>query len=131
MKFTLGQIDDAFAGLTVLNNEESIKLTSEACIKVAINSNLLKPIVQGHNIARFKYIAELNKKNRGLGDSEKRTNAELEADLAVWEETERAKEHDIDVRTFLKADLRLADNPKINGGVIAKLWPILEGMDVS
>jgi hypothetical protein len=47
------------------------------------------------------------------------------------DEKSRATEvdEDIGLRTLTEDELRLADNPKITGAMLAQLWPMLSGME--
>lgn len=127
MKLTYGQIHEAFLGLTALDHDD-IKLSGETHMSVAINLNAFKPYTIAYEKARFRTLADLNERNRGLPEKDRRSDAELQADFADADLAMRDKEVEVnEARKILKSDLRMSDNAKIRGGTIARLMPLLDG----
>ncbi len=126
MKLTTGEMHDL---VTALNQLEQVDLTSEAYIKVAININILKPYAMGYEIATRKMLAAIQGPRRADGTFEK-SAAQIDTEFAEQNASLRDEEHNIELRTLSKADLRMSDNgKKLHGALLAKLWPILVNME--
>lgn len=129
MRLTIGRIHDLYAALSRLEEAPEIKLAGEVRLKVAININALRPNAEAYERTRTRSIADLYAANRGLGPSERKTEPEIQADAMDANHAMREETADLELRTLLKADLRLEDNPKITGAMLAALVPIVEGIE--
>lgn len=126
MKITVGDAHDLQSALLHLDDAS---LDPSAYLKVAININLLKPIVQGYETGAKRALATAQGVRRPDGAFDK-SAAQVDAEFSEANARLRETEVELDLRTLLKPELRLADNGnKMNGSVIAKLWPILGEME--
>jgi anti-sigma28 factor (negative regulator of flagellin synthesis) len=126
MKLSVGQIHDLYLGLSMLEQAPDVKLTGDVRIRIAIDINKLKPIASAYERARTRTFADLQKQATG---ATKKSDAEVQSELVEENEKIRGEEHELELRTFLKTDLRLDDNPKITGAMMAQIWPVLEQFD--
>lgn len=131
MPSTIGQIYDLYIGFTLLDRDESLKLSADTRLKLAININLLKPFAEAYERSRTRVLSDLNLVNRKLGAEEKRSEAELQADFADANEALRAATQDIDdLKMLARTDLKLDENTKISASLLARLLCIVEKIEV-
>lgn len=131
MQLTIGQIHDLYVGLTLLDRDETVKLSADVRLKLAIDQNLIKPFADAYERSRTRALADLNMTNRKLEAKDQRSNAELEADFADANQELRAKPQDLEgVKTLARVDLKLDENSKVGGGLLARLLPILEKIEI-
>lgn len=133
---SMGDIHNLYIGLTTLEKDESVKLTGEVRLKVAINLNRLRPYAEAYETARTKVFAEIGKRyaraaaeTEGKGSAVKLTVAEHECERADEDQKLRRKEEHVELRSLLQSDLRLEENPRITGAMMALIFPILEGVE--
>lgn len=130
-KLTLGQAHAVMAGLAALENIPDIKLDGATRLSIAINVNRLKPSVEAYERARLKTAAGLYAANRKPDGSTIRSEAEVQCDALEQDAAARVQEtDDMPLKTIAKGDLKLSENPKITGAIIAQLMPILTDIDV-
>ena len=130
MKLTTGNLHSLFVGLIALEDGETLKLTGDVRLKIAINRNLIEPYAAAYERARNRVAADLMKANRALPDKVRRSQNEIEVDLADVDVKMREKEEDVEkIKTLLKSELRLEDNLKITGAILAQIMPILDGVE--
>lgn len=127
MKLTVGQSHSLYLAIaTIERDAEHYKLAAEVWLKLAINSNALRPIAEGYERGRQRTLADLYRANRDMKPEERRHEAEIQADMLEKDDAERVKEIDVpQLKTFLQPELRVSDNPKI-GSVISRLLPIID-----
>lgn len=129
-KLTTGQVHDLFVAFSLLDREEDLKLTPDVRLKIAININLVKPHAEAYERVRTRALADVNRDNRARDPKERLSEPELQSDYAEKDAALRAAPAEVaGLKTLLKPDLRLDDNPKIGGMILARLWPILDGIE--
>lgn len=129
MKLSLGAIHDLYVGLNMLERDEKLKLIADVRIKIAVNISRLKPLAAAYERAGARARADLQAANRELEGKAQRSDAELAADFADINEDLRNKVEDVDLKTFVRKDLRLDENDKIGGITLAQLLPIIDGLE--
>lgn len=117
MKLTTGRIHDLLIGLYAIENTVDTKLAGEVRLKIAININAIKPVATIYESSRTKAY------HRIVKGTQERT--EVDAAMIDADQELRAVEYDINVCTLVKDDLRLDDNPKITGAIVAQVMPII------
>lgn len=124
---TTGQLHDLYAKLSEFERLDGLKLAGETWVKLAINANALRPFAEAYERARTRVLGDLYRDNRELPAEKRRGEAEVQADFVAQDEALRAAEVDVPIKTILKADLRLDDNPKI-AAALSRLIPIVDGL---
>ena len=121
MKFTLGQAHALLVGLNAVDRDEKTKLGAQARLAIAININRLTPVVAAYEKARNALLIEI------VGEGP--VTQLKEARFAAADSGLREQEEGFELRRIGKAELRLDDNPRITGALIAMLAPILTDID--
>lgn len=129
MKLTTGHAHDLYAALITLDREDTLKFTADVRLKIATNINLLAPQAGAYERARVRVAADLNAANRVLPAEARRSDAELQADLAEGDASMRAAEVEVELKTFTRPDLKLDENQKLGGATLARLMPAIEGLE--
>lgn len=127
MQLTTGEIHTAYVGLTNLEQDQAVRLSGDVRMKIAIDRNRLEPIAVAYERARTRAFADLVAANREA--QAKKSEAEIQAELAEQDATLRQQDNDVEVKTLLRSDLRLDDNPRITGVLLSQIMPILEGVE--
>ena len=126
MKLSIGTAHALFLGLAAIEGGADVKVSADVRLAIAINMNKLRPTAEAYERARTRSLATLYAVNRGADGRPLRCDAELQADALDADAAMRSAESDeLELRTILKADLRLADNAKITGVVLAQVAPII------
>ena len=131
MQLTVGQIHNLYVGLTVLERNDKLKLTPDTRFKMAINLNVLEPVANGYERARTRALADLYRDNRKLEDKKQRTEAEIQADLADADAGLRAKKEEVELRMLSRTDLKLDENETLLHATLARLLPLVEGLELA
>lgn len=126
---TLGQVYSLFQALSALDAADDLKLAGETRLTIAINLNRLTPEAIAYERTTTRMRADLMKANRALAEKSRRSNDELEDEFGLDVDKLRARKSEIALKTMLKADLRIEDNPKIKARTIADLLPILDDIE--
>ncbi len=121
MKLTIGKAHSLLVGLNAVDRDDKTRLNGDTRLAFAININRLQPIVAAYEKARNAVLAET------VGDGP--LTAVKEAQFSAADSDLRDKEEEFDLKRISKADLRLEDNPRITGGLIAMLAPMLIDLD--
>lgn len=121
MKLTIGKAHSLLVGLNAVDRDDKTRLNGDTRLALAININRLQPIVAAYEKARNAVLAET------VGDGP--LTAVKEAQFSAADSDLRDKEEEFDLKRISKADLRLEDNPRITGGLIAMLAPMLIDLD--
>jgi len=129
MKLTTGIIHDFYAKASMLEKDDAVKLSGEIRFKIGLNLNRMREIAAVYELSRNRSMADIYKANRELEPKDRRSDPELQADFMDMNAKLRAIEHDLNLKTILKGDLRLDDNPKIGGSVIEVLIPFMDGIE--
>lgn len=129
MKLTVGAIHDIFLALTMMDRDEGTKFSADVRFKIGINWNLARPIAEAYERARNRALAGINAADRTLPEGTRRSDAELQADFAEADSGLRAASEDVSLRMFTRPDLKLDENLKIGGIMLARLAPIIETSD--
>ncbi len=121
MKLTIGRAHSLLVGLNAVDRDDKTKLNGDTRLALAININRLQPIVAAYEKARNAVLTET------VGDGP--LTALKEAQFSAADSDLREQEEEFDLKRISKADLRLEDNPRITGGLIAMLAPMLIDLD--
>jgi hypothetical protein len=117
MKLSIGKAHSLLVGLNAVDRDDKTKLNGDTRLALAININRLQPVVAAYEKARNAVLTET------VGEGP--LTAVKEAQFSAADSDLRDKEEEFDLRRIAKADLRLEDNPRITGGLIAMLAPML------
>src|SRR5690348_6485893 len=129
MRLTIGEIHDLSIAIAGLEKDEKIKLTGETRLKLAINHNKLTPIASAYERARSRLLSDMVKKNRDSEAKQQISDAEIQADFADQNQGLRDASEEIELRKLTRPDLKLDENQNIGALTIARLMPIIEGIE--
>lgn len=122
MKLQTGQAYALLIALKAMENDKELKLAGETWIKVATIINALQPAAAAYERASQRVQADLIRDSRDATGKPVRSIEEWRADHADRDAELRETEIEIDLPTFLKADLRLSDNPSLR---LSALLPVI------
>jgi len=123
MKITIGTAQRLLGGLMALERDEKTKL-GEARIKIALNMVRLQPVVEAYE--RASQARQKQLLSEATGNAEVAlAHMQHGEDDAVY----RAQEESIDLKTITMADLKLSDNPRITGAMLAQIAPIISDFE--
>jgi len=133
----IGEIHNLFIGLSALEKDDNVKLTGAVRLKIAIDLNRCRPVAEAYETARAKMFAEISKRfaeriaaAEAKGPTQaKPTIAEHELERVLEDQKMRAEVGHVELRTLVQSDLRLEENPRITGAMIAMILPVLEGIE--
>lgn len=103
-----------------VDNNEAIKLSGMTRLDIARNINRLMPVV-----VDYEKVIQRRHRDMQPGDANRAANSVISADIEKV--AERSGEYDL--IEIEPANLRLDDNPRITGDMIAALAPILKDFD--
>jgi len=126
MKLTIGALHNLVLGLNAVENVPDVKLAGTVRLAIAINVNLLRPHAEAYERARTRSVAQLYKDNRDDKGRAQRTDAEIQADaMDADAEARKLEAGEFELRMLTTSNLSLEANPKITGGMIAQLAPVI------
>lgn len=126
MKLTTGVAHDLLLGLFAIESTAETKLAGEVRMKIAIDINILKAIAGPYERARAQTYADIVTRMGGWTKvREAGLDRIVEAEMIEADRAMRDSEQELALQTFLKSDLRLDDNPKISGAILAQIMPVL------
>jgi hypothetical protein len=115
----MGLAHSLFVALSAVDRDEKTKLDGKTRLAVAIDINLLAPHVTAYERLRGQRQREIME-----GAQSQLQNAVLiEADAEL-----REAEIEVGLKPFPVAELKLDDNPRITGAMIAMLAPVLSDL---
>jgi hypothetical protein len=120
MKLAIGSAHSLFVALTSVDRDDKTKLDGKTRIAIAIDINLLQPHVAAYERVRGERQREIMASESGPAQGA----AFVEADAQL-----REAEVEVALRQFATAELKLDDNPRITGAMIAMLAPVLSDLN--
>lgn len=127
MNLTVGQVHDLFVALGALEQND-VRLVGRTRLDIAININLLKPVAESYEGTRLRAFADVE--NAARDAAPKVGPNEMQARMVTQNIDMRNAPVAIESLRPLKiADLKLDENPKISGALLAHLAPLFEGME--
>lgn len=121
MKLTLGTAHGLLIGMNAIDRDDKTRLAAETRMTIAININRLQPVMAAYEKARNALMIEI------VGEGP--ITPLKEAQFAAADGGLRERAEEFELKRIAKAELRLDDNPRITGGLIAMLAPILTDLD--
>ena len=119
MKLSLGRAHSLLVGLIAVDRDEKSRIDGKTRIAIAIDINLLQPHVAAYEKVRARKLREI------VGEQ---LDPLKEAEFAAADAELRESEFEIALKPFSIADLKLDDNPRITGAMIAMLGPVLSDL---
>jgi hypothetical protein len=119
MKLTLGRAQSLMIALTAVDRDEKCRLDGRTRIAIAIDINLLQPHVAAYEKVRAQKLREIMAEG---------VNPVKEAEFAAADAELRESEVELALKQFALGDLKLDDNPRITGAMIAMLAPALSDL---
>ena len=101
------------------------KLAPATRFKLAIMLNKLRPLAVAYDQAHAQAAKNANVQVDGKAPDPITAHANLLAEISAL----RAEEHDINLPTLLKTELKMEENPKVNGMALSQVLPVIEGLD--
>ena len=120
MKLSLGSAHSLLIGLTAVDRDEKCRIDGKTRIAIAIDINLLQPHVAAYEKVRARKLREI---------AGEQLDSLKEAEFAAADAELRESEFEIALKPFSIADLKLDENPRITGAMIAMLAPALNDLD--
>jgi hypothetical protein len=123
MRLSYRETQGILIGLRRIDAVDEAKLDPEVRLRIGININRLTPTVQvfEKEVQRIQQSVAPNGKN-GVDAAHILEAEKALADLADSQEDYKLKKFKLD-------ELRLKDNPKIKGGILAQIAPLIKDFD--
>ena len=120
MKLSLGLAHSLFVALSAVDRDEKTKLDGKTRIAIAIDLNLLQPHITAYERVRAQRLREV---------AGSRVDAIKEAEFAGADAELRDSEIEVgSLKQMSIAELKLDDNPRITGAMVAMLAPVLSDL---
>lgn len=134
MKLTYNEAYRLLSGLRQLERSETVKLDANVRWNIAVNiDRLTKPLgpYERTIAAKHREIRPLDPNASGNSSVAEANKIVLSANNAILAEVDVLGERQIEIKLFLftRDDLKLAENPRITGDMIAPLARILKDFD--
>ena len=127
MKLTLGSAHSLLIALTAVDRDEKCRIDGRTRIAIAIDINLLQPPLAAYEKVRAQKLCEIM---IGAADSGGgKIDPIREAEFSAADAELRDGEIELNLKPFSVADLKLDDNPRITGAMIAMLAPVLSDLN--
>ena len=119
MKLSLGRAHSLLLGLSAVDRDEKCRIDGKTRIAIAIDINLLQPHVAAYEKVQARKLRDI---------AGEQLDPLKEAEFAAADAELRESEVEINLKPFSIADLKLDDNPRITGAMIAMLAPVLSDL---
>jgi len=122
MKIKIGTAQTLLGGLMNLEKDEKTKL-GDSRFPIAINIERLRPVVAAYESAAQKRMAEM------LEDSAPEERELIQLRFAEADAGLRDEEVEIDLKTIERKGLKLDDNTRITGAMLAQIAPMISDFE--
>jgi hypothetical protein len=124
VKSTVGELVGVLVGLQQLDQQLE-KAAPEVRLKIAIMINRLRPIGEAFDRTQSGLVREANTEVNGKPVNQSLISSIISEGLA---DARAVCVENFDIGKLTKEELKLADNPKVNGLTLANILPILDGV---
>jgi hypothetical protein len=122
MKLAIGTAHSLFVALSSVDRDDKTRLDGKTRIAIAIDINLLQPHVTAYERVRGQRQREIIGEGERVGALQNAALLEADAEL-------REQEIEVTLKAFAVAELKLDDNVRITGAMLAMLAPVLSDLN--